>query len=113
MTREEINEEKQKRISYEINKEIIHKVIKVTFKVIVIIAVFSMLFFMYTTYISTAKIKVREYRVINQKIPNSFNGTKIIHFSDLHYGSTMFDENMKDIYKCKRKKTRKNGSSSL
>ena len=99
MTREEINEEKQKRISYEINKEIIHKVIKKAIKVIAIIAIFSMLFFIYTTYISTAKIIVREYRVINKKIPNSFNGIKIIHFSDLHYGSTMFDENMKDIKK--------------
>ncbi len=99
MTREEINQEKQKKISYEINREKVKNIIKIALKAIIIIAVLSTLFFTYTTYISTAKINVREYRITNTKIPESFNGMKIIHFSDLHYGSTMFDENMKDIKK--------------
>lgn len=44
-------------------------------------------------------ISTREYRIINKKIPDSFNGTKIVQFSDLHYGTTMIEENLSDIKK--------------
>ena len=99
MTREEINEKKQKIISYENKKEIAKKIIKKIVKAILIIAIICSCFFTYTTFISTVKIHVKEYRIVNNKIPESFNGTKILHFSDLHYGSTMFEENLKTIKK--------------
>ena len=94
MTREEMSEEMQKEIFQEDKKEKIKKIIKITLKVIVTIAVLTTLFFTYTTYISTVKIQVREYRITNNKIPDNFNGIKILQFSDLHYGSTMFDDNL-------------------
>lgn len=97
MTREEINESKQKEIFKEQNKETAKKVIKSVLKTTLILTLSIGIFFAYTTYISTVKINVREYRVINNKIPNSFNGLKIIHFSDLHYGSTMFTKDIKKL----------------
>ena len=99
MTREEINQEKQKEIFKERNKEIVKKVTKITVKLLIIIFILGALFFTYTTYISTVKIHTREYRVINNKIPNNFNGTKIAHFSDLHFGSTMNLKKVKEIVK--------------
>lgn len=99
MTREEINEEKQKEIFEDEKKEKIKKIMKIFVKTVVIITILGTLFFTYTTYISTVKIQVREYRITDSKIPESFDGLKIIHFSDLHYGSTMFEENLKDIKK--------------
>ena len=99
MTREEINEDKQKQITYENKKEIAKRIIKKIVKAIIIIAIIGFSFFAYTTYISTVKIQVKEYRIRNEKIPNSFDGIKILHFSDLHYGSTMFEENLKTIKK--------------
>ena len=99
MTREEINEAIQKEVDYENNKEKISSIIKKVLLFIIIVAILGVLFFAYTTYVSTSIIKVREYRIINEKIPDSFNGIKIIHFSDLHYGSTMYDENIKTIKK--------------
>ena len=99
MTREEINEEKQKEIFKEQNKETVKKSIKIFFKVTIILIIIITLFFLYTTYISTTKIKVREYRVTNEKIPTTFNGLKIIQFSDLHYGSTMFYGNVQHLVK--------------
>ena len=92
MTREEINDEKQKEIIRENHRELAKKIIKRVLLAILIIAVLGAAFFSYTTYISTVKINVREYRVVNSKIPESFNGIKIIQFSDLHYGSTMFED---------------------
>ena len=99
MTREELNEEIQKEIEKEQNKETIKKVIKVVLKWTVILTVFFTLFFAYTTYISTVKVGVREYRIKNKKIPDTFNGLKIIQLSDLHFGSTMFNEDVNKIKK--------------
>ena len=99
MTREELNKEIQEEINEENkikkNKSIIKFIIKSTLFLII----FFILFYSYTTYISTLKIGVREYRITNKKVPNSLNGLKIVHFSDLHYGSTMFNENVKEIEK--------------
>ena len=99
MTREEINKDKQKEIFNERKKEIIKKTVKITVKLLLIIFIIGTLFFSYTTYISTVKIHTREYRVINNKIPNNFNGTKIAHFSDLHFGSTITLKKLKEIVK--------------
>ena len=99
MTRQEINQAKQKEIFKERNKEIIKKVTKVSVKLLLVITILSTIFFSYTTYVSSVKIHTREYRVINKKIPDNFNGTKIVQFSDLHYGTTMSLENLKKIVK--------------
>lgn len=99
MTRTEINEEKQKEIFKEQNKAKVKKIIVNSIKLIIILAVIGFAFFSYTTYISTIKISIREYRITNQNIPDNFNGLKIIQFSDLHYGSTMFESNLKEIKK--------------
>lgn len=99
MTREQLNEEKQQEIFKEQNKEIIKKIVKKVMKIFLIILVIGTIFFSYTTYVSSVKIKVREYRITEKKIPASFNGLKIIQLTDLHYGTTMFNENVKDIVK--------------
>lgn len=99
MTREEINKQKQQEIFKEENKEKVKKTIKIFFKLTIIIVIFTCSFFFYTTYVSTIKIGVREYRLIEKKIPDSFNGLKIIQLSDLHYGSTMFNKDVKKIIK--------------
>ena len=99
MTREQLNEEKQQEIFKEQNKENIKKIVKKVMKILLIILVIGTIFFSYTTYVSSVKIKVREYRITEKKIPASFNGLKIIQLTDLHYGTTMFNENIKDIVK--------------
>lgn len=99
MTREQLNEEKQQEIFKEQNKENIKKIVKKVMKILLIILVIGTIFFSYTTYISSVKIKVREYRITDKKIPASFNGLKIIQLTDLHYGTTMFNENVKNIVK--------------
>lgn len=97
MTRQEINEEKQKEIFKEQNKETAKKTIKLIFKISIILIISITSFFCYTTYVSTVKVGVREYRIKDKKIPTTFNGLKIIQLSDLHYGSTMFLEDVKKI----------------
>ena len=97
MTREEINESKQKEIFKEKKIKKAKKIIKIVVKVTLIVVVLAFLFLTYTSYISTTKVHVREYRITNKKIPESFNGIKIVHFSDLHYGTTIDNDNLKNI----------------
>ena len=63
MTREQLNEEKQQEIFKEQNKENIKKIVKKVMKILLIILVIGTIFFSYTTYVSSVKIKVREYRI--------------------------------------------------
>ncbi len=88
-TRAELNEEKQKEIEREENYKKRKKIIIKITKILIISLIFFLSFFYYTTLISSKYIEIREERIIDNLIPNSFNSTKIIHFSDLHYGSTM------------------------
>ena len=99
MTREEISKEKNKDLLKEQKKEKAKNIIKKIIKIALFIIIITTAFFFYTTYISTVMISTREYRIINKKIPDSFNGTKIVQFSDLHYGTTMIEENLSDIKK--------------
>lgn len=97
MTREELNKDIRAKVSHESNKENTKKIVKIIIKLLLFFGIIGTLFFLYTTYVSTAKVMVREYRIINQKIPTSFNGLKIVQLSDLHYGSTMLDEELKKV----------------
>lgn len=97
MTRKERSEETQNEIFKEQKKESLRHTLKLVFIGTIIFAIACAIFFTYTTFISTSKIGVREYRIVNEKLPDSLNGLKIIHISDLHYGSTMFMDNVKKV----------------
>ncbi len=44
---------------------------------------------LWARFISTSGLKVHEIEIKTSKIPTSFDGMKIVHFSDLHYGRTV------------------------
>ena len=56
-------------------------------KIIIIFILLIGITFVYTRYIATYGFIVKEYGVINEKLPDNFNGLKIAHLSDIHYGS--------------------------
>lgn len=98
-TREEKNRNIQKEIERDELREKRKKITIFIFKIVLIITIVFSSFILYTKYISTNGIIIKENRLINKKIPESFHGSKIIHFSDLHYGSTVFLEDIKNIVK--------------
>ncbi len=61
-------------------------------KVLIIISIF-----LYARYIGTTGINVKEYKITNSNIPDNFYGFKIVHFSDVHYGRTINDNELKKI----------------
>lgn len=55
------------------------------------------LLLLYSTYIEPNNLIIKEYTIENKLLPDSFDGLKIIHFSDLHYGSTVNLKYLKKI----------------
>ena len=50
------------------------------------------LLLIYSRYIEPYHLIVKEYKIENNTMPDSFDGLKIVHFSDVHYG-TVVDKN--------------------
>ncbi len=55
------------------------------------------LFYLYIRNIEPNLLMVHEYPVIDNTLPASFDGTKIVHFSDILYGSTIHEKNISKI----------------
>ena len=47
------------------------------------------LLFLYSKYIEPYNLTIKEYKIENEYLPKSFDGIKIVHFSDIHLGSTV------------------------
>lgn len=65
-------------------------------KLIIILILILALIVLWARFINTKGLKVNEYAIINESLPESFNGLKIVHFSDIQYGQTT---NIKDLKK--------------
>ncbi len=53
--------------------------------------------YIYMRYYEPKQLEVIEYPIINSKIPEEFNGFKIVHFSDLLFGVTTTEKEMDRI----------------
>lgn len=71
--------------------------LKLWVKILLVIIVLFSLFTLYGRYIGTNGLKVNEYSIINSKIPESFYGLKIVHFSDIHYKVTITKEELEKV----------------
>lgn len=64
--------------------------------IIYFILIVSILF-LYSLYIEPYNLIVNEYKIENKNIPKSFDGIKIVHFSDVHYGTTVNNKYLNKI----------------
>ena len=93
--------EKNKELEEEIRKEEKHQkhinIGKKILKIIFIIMIIFILILSYMHYIGTSGLVVKEYKVSSKKLPDSFHGIKIVHFSDLHYKNTINKKELKRL----------------
>ena len=93
--------EKNNKIVKELEKEELDKKRRETRKKIIkwLLIFFLTLFgiVLYMHYVATSGLKVKEYKVVSSKLPEGFHGLKIVHFSDLHYLSTIDKKDLKNI----------------
>lgn len=65
------------------------------FLIVFILLISSLL--LWSRYISTMGFNVNEYKVINNNLPVSFNGLKVVHISDIHYDRTIDNKKLNEI----------------
>lgn len=65
--------------------------------ILTFIIILIILFIIYARYICPKFINVKEYKIESNIIADSFHGLKIIHFSDLHYGTTVDTKQLNKI----------------
>lgn len=76
-------------------KESNHTFIKILFTFIILIV----LIILYSKYINTTGLKVKEIPIYDNNLPSAYNGLKVAHFSDIHYGRTTNEDELKLIVK--------------
>lgn len=99
LSRAEKSEQILKEWEEEERKERRKRTILLWTKIILISIIVIFGSFYYMRFVGTSGLCVREYRVVNSKLPSSFHGLKVIHFSDLHYNSTFSLKNLKVLVK--------------
>lgn len=67
--------------------------------IIVILSIVTImsLTLLYSRFIATSGLNVKEYKVVNSKITDSYHGLKIVHLSDVHFGSTINKNELEKI----------------
>ena len=75
----------------------IKRKLKAKWKVTIVILILLILFFVYSFFIATKGFIRKEYKVINNSLPSSFYGLKIVHFTDLYYGSSINEKRLNKI----------------
>ena len=73
-----------------------HK-LKTFIKFIVVFILIVIALILYSRFIGTKGIVVKEYSIVNKDIPKSFYGFKIVHISDIHYKMTTDKDDLKKI----------------
>ncbi len=66
-------------------------------KVITCLVILTFLIYCYMHFIEPKQLIVKEYPVINKLIPDSFNGFKIVQFSDIYFGGTITEKELENI----------------
>ncbi len=87
---EEIDEENNEEVKQEPKN---HTLLNLLITVIL----FIILGFVYSKYVGTKGLIVKEYRLESEILTSNYNGIKIVHFSDLLYKSTVNNDDLKDL----------------
>jgi len=66
-------------------------------KIIIIAALLITGVILYSRFISTKGLKVKEYKITNSIITDNFHGFKIVHISDIHYGRTVKNKELQKL----------------
>lgn len=72
---------------------------KITLIIIMIILFLGVAGLFWARFISTKGLIIKEYPIKTKELSTAFDGFKIVHFSDLHYGSTVGIDELKETVK--------------
>jgi hypothetical protein len=55
--------------------------------------------FCYSGFWTHKLIMIKEYAIVEESLPSNFNGLKIVHFSDIHFGKTTNEKELEKVVK--------------
>ncbi len=93
------NKEKRKEIEDEKKEARRRKILNVIMKIFIILMVLLVIMFISLRYIGNYGIIVKENVVVNKKVPDNFQGLKIVQFTDLHYGISVNEKKLNQLVK--------------
>lgn len=70
---------------------------KMYIKIIICILSIIMLTLLYPRFISTRGLITKEYKIVNNNITEPYHGLKIVHITDLHYGTTVYEKELENL----------------
>lgn len=68
-------------------------------RILTILAIIIIAFLAYITLITPSLFEVHEFKIETNKITETFHGLKIVHLSDIHYGTTINQKQLDKIVK--------------
>ena len=89
--------DKEDNIELEEEQKTPNRVLLFLKNIFITLVIIIILIFVYAHFIEPSFIKVNEYKVESNIIPDSFNGLKIIQFSDIHYGTTFSKKDLEKL----------------
>lgn len=92
-SRVEINEEIAKELDEQERREKNQKILKILAMIFIPLFIIFTIAYISLRFIGNIGIIVREYPIYSSNLPKSFNGIKIVQFSDIHYNQ--YSENKK------------------
>ena len=66
-------------------------------KILILFLFLFSLLFCYMYFWEPKTILTHEYAIVNEELPDSFNGFKIAHFSDIHFGRTTNEKEVQKV----------------
>lgn len=66
-------------------------------KILLVFLLLIVLFYLYIRFGEPNRLVVKEYAIVDNNLPYSFHGMKIVHFSDILYGTTMNEKNLEKV----------------
>lgn len=66
-------------------------------KILLVFLLLIVLFYLYIRFGEPNRLIVKEYAIVDNNLPYSFHGMKIVHFSDILYGTTINEKNLEKV----------------
>lgn len=97
MSRSEKAEMLEKELKKEDKKVKNKKRKRMLLKIVFILFIILLVLLLYMHFIGAKGLQVHEYKVESELLPDSFHGFKIVHFSDLHYLTTVHEAEINNL----------------
>ena len=73
--------------------------LKRRYKILIVVSIILISLLLWSRYVSTQGIIIREYKVTKENLPAGFHGLKIVHITDIHYGRTIKKRELNKLVK--------------